>query len=94
VARLGVPGVGDSRFGLKAYPARAAVDLFGRLRTAGFGFDVELLPLARASGYRIVEVAVNWEDKSGSEVGVLRHGPGMLWQSAGARWRMRRRASC
>jgi dolichyl-phosphate beta-glucosyltransferase len=90
VARLGLRGIADSQCGFKAFGARAAEDLFGRLRTAGFGFDVELLLRARAAGYRIAEVPVNWADQAGSKVGVVRHGPGMLWQIAKARWRVGR----
>jgi dolichyl-phosphate beta-glucosyltransferase len=80
VARLGLRGVADSQCGFKALTAEAANGLFGGLRTRGFGFDVELLLMAQAARYRIVEVAVNWADQPGSKVGVLRHGPGMLWQ--------------
>jgi len=87
VARSGLAGIADSQCGFKAFTAAAATDLFGRLATSGFGFDVELLLLAQASGYRLVEVAVNWADRPGSKVGVLRHGPGMLWEI----WRARRR---
>ncbi len=47
VARLGVGAIADSQCGFKAFTAAAAGDLFPRLRTAGFGFDVEL-PLAGA----------------------------------------------
>jgi dolichyl-phosphate beta-glucosyltransferase len=90
VARLGLRGIADSQCGFKAFGARAAEDLFGRLRTAGFGFDVELLLRARAAGYRIAEVPVNWADQAGSKVGVVRHGPGMLWQIAKASWRVGR----
>jgi dolichyl-phosphate beta-glucosyltransferase len=90
VARLGLRGVADSQCGFKAFGARAAEDLFGRLRTAGFGFDAELLFRARAAGYRIAEVPVNWADQAGSKVGVVRHGPGMLWQIAKASWRVGR----
>ena len=92
VARLGLQGVADSQCGVKALSARAAEDLFERLRTRGFGFDVELLLLAQRAGYRVVEVPVNWADQAGSKVGVVRHGPGMLWQIARARWRVGRRA--
>ncbi|MBI2015142.1 MAG: glycosyltransferase, partial [Candidatus Rokubacteria bacterium] len=90
VARLGLRGVADSQCGFKAFGARAAEDLFGRLRTTGFGFDAELLFRARAAGYRIAEVPVNWADQAGSKVGVVRHGPGMLWQIAKASWRVGR----
>jgi dolichyl-phosphate beta-glucosyltransferase len=87
VARMGLRGVADSQCGFKALTAPAAVRLFEGLTTRGFGFDVELLLLARAAGCQIVEVPVNWADQAGSKVGVLRHGPGMLWQI----WRARRR---
>lgn len=80
VHRLGASGVLDSQCGFKAFTAAAASDLFARLRTSGFGFDVELLLLARAAGYRVSEVAVNWTDQPGSKVRVLGNGPGMLWQ--------------
>src|SRR5262249_50983042 len=42
VARLGLRGVSDSQCGFKAFTAEAATDLFSRLLTRGFGFDVEL----------------------------------------------------
>ena len=64
--------------------------LFEPLATRGFGFDVELLLLARAAGCRIVEVPVTWADQPESKVGVLRHGPGMLWQIVRARLRIGR----
>lgn len=90
VARLGLRGVADSQCGFKAFTAAAAEDLFGRLRTAGLGFDVELLLLANRRGYRIAEVAVNWADQPGSKVGVLKDGPAMLWQILHARLRVGR----
>jgi dolichyl-phosphate beta-glucosyltransferase len=91
VARLGLPDVGDSQCGFKAFTARAAEAVFSKVRTRGFGFDVELLMLARWHGFRIAEVAVNWADKPGSKVGVLKTGPGMLWEIVRARVRMARR---
>lgn len=87
VARLGLRGIADSQCGFKAFTGPAADRLFGGLRTRGFGFDVELLLSAQAAEYRVVEVAVNWADQEGSKVGVLRHGPGMLWQIVRARLR-------
>ena len=90
VARLGLEGVCDSQCGFKAFTGPAAERLFQALSTRGFAFDVELLLLARAAGYRIVEVPVNWTDQSGSKVGVLRHGPGMLGEILRVRLRLRR----
>ena len=88
--QLGLAGIRDSQCGFKAFTAAAASDLFPRLATTGFGFDVELLLRARARGWRVVEVAVNWEDQPASKVGVLRDGPRMLWQILAARRRVAR----
>jgi len=90
VARVGLEGVADSQYGFKAFPAAAAGRLFEPLAIRGFGFDVELLLLARATGCRIVEVPVTWADPPEGKVGVLRHGPGMLWQIVRARLRIGR----
>jgi dolichyl-phosphate beta-glucosyltransferase len=88
VARIGLSDIGDSQCGFKAFTARAAEAIFSKLRTRGFGFDVELLMLARFYGFRVDEIAVNWADKPGSKVGVFKTGPGMLWEILRARLRM------
>ncbi|MBI4590971.1 MAG: glycosyltransferase family 2 protein [Candidatus Rokubacteria bacterium] len=90
VARWGLRGIGDSQCGFKCFRARAAEDLFRSLTTDGFGFDVELLLLARRRQYRIAEVAVNWIDQPGSKVSILADGPRMLWQILAARASVRR----
>ena len=90
VTRVGVRGIADTQCGFKAFTAAATTALFGPLDTRGFGFDVELLLRAQAAGYRVVEVAVNWQDQAGSKVGVLTTGPGMIAQIVRARWRMAR----
>ena len=89
VTGVGLGGIEDSQCGFKAFTARAALSLFGALRTEGFGFDVEVLLRARAAGYRVVEVAVNWADQSGSKVGVFKNGPGMVAQVLVAALRVR-----
>jgi dolichyl-phosphate beta-glucosyltransferase len=91
VARLGLAGIADSQCGFKAFTGPAADRLFGALVTRGFGFDVEILLRAQAARCRIVEMPVNWSDQVGSKVGVIRHGPGMLWQIVRARRAGRRR---
>jgi dolichyl-phosphate beta-glucosyltransferase len=89
VGRLGLDGVSDTQCGFKLFVGHVADDLFGRLSTTGLGFDVELLLLARAAGYRIAEVPVNWTDQPGGKVGVLRHGLGMVLEIVKARWRLK-----
>ncbi|MBF8288528.1 MAG: Glycosyl transferase, family 2 [Candidatus Rokubacteria bacterium] len=90
VRRLGVPEVSDTQCGFKLFRGAAAEELFGELRTEGFGFDVELLLLARRRGYRVTEVAINWADQPGSKVGVLTDGPRMVMQVLAARLRLAR----
>ena len=91
VRRIGPPDVRDSQCGFKAFTAAAATDLFTRLRTRGFAFDVELLLLAHNAGYRVAEVPVNWADQAGSKVAVLTNGPAMLWEIILVRLRTGRR---
>jgi len=89
--RLGVGNVKDTQCGFKLFRGPVAAVLFGELETEGFGFDVELILLARHRGYRIIEVAINWADQPGSKVDVLRDGPRMLGQIVRARLRLARR---
>ena len=86
---LGVREVVDTQCGFKLFPGAVADDLFGVLRTDGFGFDVELVLRAQRRRYRIAEVPVNWTDQAGSKVGVLKDGPRMLAQIIAARRRLR-----
>lgn len=90
VRALAVPDVTDTQCGFKAFTAKAAGELFARLQTRGFAFDVELLMLARIAGYRVAEVPVNWTDQPGSKVRVLGNGPGMLREIVLARLRIAR----
>ena len=89
VSRLGLDGVSDSQCGFKAFRATVADALFGALRTPGLAFDVELLLRARAAGYRIVEVPVNWTEQAGGKVGVFRHGPPMALEILRVRRRLK-----
>ena len=86
--RLGVAPVLDTQCGFKLFRGAVAAALFPQVTTDGFGFDVELLMLARRRGFRIAEVAVNWADQPGSKVRVLREGPRMLYEVLAARRRL------
>ena len=86
--RMGAGDVTDTQCGFKLFRGAVAEALFGELETTGFGFDVELLMLARRRRYRVIEVAINWADQPGSKVEVLRDGPRMLAQIVRARIRL------
>jgi len=90
---VGVVGVIDTQCGFKLFRGPVADDVFAAVTTDGFGFDVEMLLVARRRGYRIAEVAVNWTDQPGSKVSVLTDGPRMLAQVVAARIRLGRAAA-
>ena len=72
VRALAVPGIQDTQCGFKAFTRMAARDVFPRQTIAGFGFDVELLFIARRRGYRVREVPVTWVYAASSRVDPLR----------------------
>jgi glycosyltransferase involved in cell wall biosynthesis len=78
VQALAVPGIEDTQCGFKAFRADAAKAIFNRQRLDGFGFDVEVLYLARRLGYPIRVVPLRWEHKENSRVAPLRDTLAML----------------
>jgi dolichyl-phosphate beta-glucosyltransferase len=75
---LGLRDVRDTQCGFKLFRAEAARDLFARQHVDGYLFDLELLLLARASGYRIREVAIRWRDDRDSRFDALAGSAGIL----------------
>ena len=61
-------GIHDTQCGFKAFSARAAASVFGRVRTSGWGFDLEALAVARRLGFSIAELPVRWSDDRRSRV--------------------------
>lgn len=61
----------DTQCGFKLFQTRAAQDIFRRQQLERFGFDVEVLFIARKLGYHIIEVPVRWNDVAGTKVGTL-----------------------
>lgn len=62
----------DTQCGFKLFETAAARELTRRQQLDGFGFDVELLFLARILGYPAIEVAVRWDDVAGTKVSTAR----------------------
>ena len=52
----------DTRCGFKAYTKEVAEVLFTNQTLPGFGFDTEILVIAKKYNYKIIEVPVNWYD--------------------------------
>jgi dolichyl-phosphate beta-glucosyltransferase len=63
-----VPGIQDTQCGFKAFRREVAQDVFPRQTIDGWGFDVEVLFIARKLGYRLDEVPITWYYKPQSRV--------------------------
>jgi dolichyl-phosphate beta-glucosyltransferase len=71
VVRLfALPGIHDTQCGFKLFRRAVVEPVFARARIDGFGFDVEVLAIARHLGYRIAEVPVRWRNDADSRVGL------------------------
>jgi len=81
-----VPGFKDTQCGFKIFSARATEEVFKRQRLSGFGFDVELLFLAKKLGFRVKEMPVVWRDSVFSTVKLPRDGIRMLLELLQIRW--------
>ncbi|GFO53400.1 hypothetical protein GMSM_04070 [Geomonas sp. Red276] len=63
-----VSGVKDTQCGFKLFTAESTERIFASLTIDDFGFDVEVLYLARKFGYKVSEIPVSWTDVNGSKV--------------------------
>ena len=68
-----VTGLGfrDTQCGFKLFRTAAGRDVFSRQQLDGFGFDVEVLFIARQRGLRSVEVPVRWDNVEGTKVSLM-----------------------
>lgn len=57
-----LPGIKDTQRGFKVFTAKAAEDIFSRVTILGWGFDIEVLALARKFGYKIKEMPIKWDN--------------------------------
>lgn len=76
---MAVPGIRDTQCGFKCFPRHIAREIFGCCRVDGFGFDVEVLYIARHKGLQIKEVGVLWRNSPMSKVNPILHPLHMLW---------------
>ena len=74
---LGLP-YKDTQCGFKACTRRAAEVMFTRQQIEGWGFDPELLFIARKFGLRLTEVAVEWANDDRSKINPIVDGVKMF----------------
>jgi dolichyl-phosphate beta-glucosyltransferase len=68
VRMLAVPGIFDTQAGFKMFTGEAAERIFKRITIDRWGYDIELLVIARSLGCRIREVPITWLNSRGSKV--------------------------
>jgi dolichyl-phosphate beta-glucosyltransferase len=67
-----LPGIWDTQCGFKLFRADVARPVFAALTTDGFGYDPEVLYLAKRRGVKIVEVPVVWRNSAPTKVMAFR----------------------
>jgi dolichyl-phosphate beta-glucosyltransferase len=63
-----IDGIKDTQCGFKAFQHAAAKEIFSRMKINRFGFDMELLAIARLLQYDIKEIPVSWFHSHDSRV--------------------------
>jgi dolichyl-phosphate beta-glucosyltransferase len=76
----------DTQCGFKAFRREKCKVIFEKQTIEGFGFDPELLYLARHHGLRIAEVAVRWAHSPATKVNMLRDSVQMFLDVVIIRW--------
>lgn len=84
---MAVPGVHDTQRGFKLFTAKAVQDIFPKLTINRWGFDVEVLALARKFSHKIKELPVDWKNDPNSHVGLKAYFQ-VLLETTNIRWNL------
>ena len=76
----------DTQCGFKAFKRHAAQKIFPLQKIERWGFDPELLFLARKLHFKVVEIPVEWAHREGTRISPLRDGPQMFFEMLRIRW--------
>jgi dolichyl-phosphate beta-glucosyltransferase len=76
----------DTQCGFKAFKQQAARDIFGRQIIRRWGFDPEILFLARQLGYKTEEIPVAWAHDERSKISLISDGMSMVLDLFKIRW--------
>jgi len=79
-------GFKDTQCGFKAFTRDAASKIFPLQKIERWGFDPELLYLARKLKFKVVEVPVEWAHSEGTRISPLRDGIRMFVEMLRIRW--------
>ena len=65
---IGLWKIKDTQCGFKGFKEKAAKDIFPKITILGFGFDPEVLVIAKKMGYKIKEIPITWVNDVESKV--------------------------
>jgi len=65
---VAVFGIWDTQCGFKAFTEKAAKDIFSMATIDRWGFDIEILAIAKHLKFKIGKIAAYWVDREGSHV--------------------------
>jgi dolichyl-phosphate beta-glucosyltransferase len=83
---IAIKGFKDTQCGFKCFKTAVAIAIFPRQHLTGFGFDVEVLYIARKAGYTIKEVPVNWINSPKSPVHIMKDSARVVVDLVRIRW--------
>ena len=92
VRAMVLPGIQDTQCGFKLFTAEAVEAVLPLTEIEGWGFDVEVLACARAQGWRVREVPIEWHFGEASRLRVLPHSIEMFRDLLRVRGKLRRGA--
>lgn len=70
IQMLVLPGIWDTQCGFKAFSEKTAQEVFKAQKLTGWGFDVEILAVAKQLGFKIGQIPVTWVNDLDSRVGM------------------------
>jgi dolichyl-phosphate beta-glucosyltransferase len=76
----------DTQCGFKAFRRSAARAVFPPQKIGGWGFDAEILFLARRFGFQVAEVPVVWAHCDGTRINPIADGLSMVTETMRIRW--------
>lgn len=80
-----LPGLWDTQCPLKIFTAEAAEKIFPIIKVKHWGFDVEILALAKKMGYKIKEIPANFINDPNSKIKASAYLE-VLWEVVKIRW--------
>ncbi len=78
VRLLAIPGIQDTQCGFKVFRREVARDVFTLQTIEGWGFDVEMLFIARRHGYKLIEVPITWYYRPQTKINPIRDSINMV----------------